>query len=152
MLDRQLASFLEEGLSVHIATRDRHLETHAACVTAVLVDGDGTHLTAFVPAVAAPPLLADLEANGQAAVVFARPTDERGCQVKGVFVSSRPASDAERAPVLAQWARFRDVLGLVGVPHGASSAWIAWPSVAIRMRVTAAFDQTPGPGAGAPLS
>ena len=37
------------------------------------------------PRVAAGRVLPDLEANGQVAVSFARPVDERACQVKGVF-------------------------------------------------------------------
>ena len=48
-----------------------------------------------MPEVGADAVLADLEANGQAAVVFARPEDDRACQVKGTFVSARPATDDE---------------------------------------------------------
>ena len=42
------------------------------------------------PTVGAGPILDDLQANGQAAIVFARPEDDRACQVKGTFVSARP--------------------------------------------------------------
>ena len=43
-------------------------------------------------------VLPDLEANGQAALVFrAGPTDDRACQVKGVFVGRAPATTTERA-------------------------------------------------------
>ena len=151
MIDKQLAAFLEEGLSTHIATRDAALDSHAARVVAVSVEPDGRHLVAYVPEAAAPQVLPDLEANGQVALVFARPTDERGCQVKGVYTGARAGEASERERVGAQWERFRDVLDLVGVPHRASASWIAWPVVAIRLRVTALFNQTPGPGAGAPL-
>jgi hypothetical protein len=33
----------------------------------------------------------------------------------------------------------------------AYESWQVWPCVAVRVRVTALFDQTPGPGAGQAL-
>jgi len=116
------------------------------------VDDDGQHLTAFVPTVAAALLLPDLHANGQVAVVSARPPDERGCQVKGMFVNTWDATVAEREIVDEQWERFRQRLDVIGLPRVATDGWVTWPCTAIRLRVQAVFDQTPGPGAGARLS
>jgi hypothetical protein len=101
--------------------------------------------------VAAPQVLPDLEANGQAAVVFARPPDERACQIKGTFAGARPATDEDRAAVLAQWERWLDRLESIGYPRATSENWVVWPCVALRIRVQAIFDQTPGPNAGAEL-
>lgn len=151
MIDRQLAAFLEEGLSTHIASRNARLEPNAARVTALVVEPDGRHVVAYVPAIGAAPILADLADNGQVALVCARPPDERGCQVKGMFIEAREAGEMERAVVSEQWERFRDKLALVGLPRVATDAWVTWPCVAIRLRVQALFDQTPGPGAGARL-
>jgi hypothetical protein len=94
----------------------------------------------------------DLESNGQAALVFARPPDERACQVKGVFIEARAARASERSFVSEQWGRWVQRLGSIGFPPAATENWQTWPCVAIRMRVTALFNQTPGPGAGAALS
>ena len=152
MLDKHLSAFLEEGLSTHIASRNGRLEPSAARVAAIRVDGDGQHLTAFVPTAGAGQVLPDLHANGQVALVSARPPDERGCQVKGVFVQAWEATETERELVVTQWERFRDRLELIGLPRIATDNWIVWPCTAIRMRVQAVFDQTPGPGAGARLS
>jgi hypothetical protein len=151
MLSRQLADFLEEGLSTHIASRNGRLEPNAARVAALRVDEDGQHLTAFVPTVGAAQVLPDFRANGQVAVVSARPPDERGCQVKGVFVEAWEATDDDRAIVTSQWERFRDRLEMLGLPRIATDGWVTWPCTAIRLRVQAVFDQTPGPGAGAQL-
>ena len=151
MIDRELAAFLEEGLVVHLGTRNAHLEPNGARVTAVMVDADGSHVTAYVPKVAAGRVLRDLEDNNLAALVFVRPTDDRACQVKGVFVGSRAASARERAAVIAQWDRVRQGLERVGFPRALSDSWTIWPSVALRVRVTDLFNQTPGPGAGASL-
>lgn len=152
MIDAELALFLQQGLAINIGTRDATLAPHAAYAPAALVEPDGTHVVVYVPAVGAGPVLADLAHNGQAAVVFARPTDDRACQVKGTYVSHRPAGDDERARVNEQWNGFLQQLEMIGTPGESTRTWMTWPCVAIRLRVTALFNQTPGPDAGARLS
>lgn len=151
MVTRELAVFLEEGLGSHMASINARLEPNAARVLALKVEPDGKHVIAYVPRVAADAVLSDLEANGQAAIVCARPPDERGCQIKGTFVEARPADEAERPIVIEQWEHFRDRLERIGLPRVATDTWLTWPAIAIRIRVQSLFDQTPGPGAGAPL-
>jgi hypothetical protein len=152
MINEELAAFLEEGIAIQLGTRNLHLEPSGARVVAVAVDADGTHLVAYVPEAAARHVVPDLESNGQAALVFARPPDERACQVKGIFAGARAATADERAAVLAQWDRWLDRLTTIGCPRAAFEHWETWPAVAIRVRVNAIFNQTPGPGAGAPLA
>jgi ribosomal protein S12 len=152
MLDVQVSAFLEEGLSTYIASRNARLEPNAARVAALRIDADGQHVTAYVPRAGAHLVLPDLQANGQVALVCARPPDERGCQVKGVFVGAWEAPEDDRALVTAQWERFRDKLEGIGLPRQATDGWAPWPCTAIRLRVQAVFDQTPGPGAGARVS
>ena len=151
MIDAQLAAFLEEGVGIHIATRNGALQPNGARAIAVTVEAGGEHLVVYVARVAAARILPDLEANGQAAVGFGRPIDDRACQVKGLFVGAREATDDERAKVLAQWDGFLGSLEKIGIPRAATRTWVTWPAVAIRLRANALFDQTPGPGAGAPL-
>ena len=151
MLDESLAAFLQEGLAINIGTRNARLEPNGARVSAVRVEPDRSTVVAYVPKVAAQPILADLQANGQGALGFARPSDDRACQVKGVFVEWWTATAAERRFVEAQLQGAMTQLGIVGIPPEALANWVTWPCVAIRLRVTATFTQTPGPGAGAPL-
>jgi len=151
MIDKALAAFLEEGIAIQLGTRNAHLEPNGVRVAAVKVEDDGSHVVAYVPKMAVTQVLPDLESNGQAALVFARPSDDRACQVKGVFVDSRAATSKERALVTAQWSGFLRYLEIIGLPRAAVESWTNWPCVAIRIRVTALFSQTPGPGAGAPL-
>jgi hypothetical protein len=117
----------------------------------VKVEDDARHLVVYVARVAAERLLPDLEANGQAAVGFGRPIDDRACQVKGVFIESRDAVVADRSIIDAQWDGFLSSLERIGIPRAATRGWVTWPAVAIRLRANAIFDQTPGPGAGAPI-
>jgi hypothetical protein len=152
MIDTQLAAFLQEGVGIHIATRNRALQPNGARAIAVSVEPDGEHLVVYVGRVAAARILPDLEDNGQAAVGFGRPIDDRACQVKGVFVGWRDASEDERPAVLAQWDGFLGSLEQIGIPRAATKTWVTWPAVAIRLRANALFNQTPGPDAGSPLT
>jgi hypothetical protein len=151
MIDSELAAFLQEGIAIQIGTRDASLAPDGARVLAVRVEDEGRHVVAFVPERAVPHVLPNLEANGQAALVFARPPDERSCQVKGVFAGALPAGEEDRHFVLDQWRRWLERLTTIGLPLETMQEWDAWPCVAIRVRVTALFNQTPGPNAGVVL-
>lgn len=152
MIDASLAAFLQEGLGIHLGTRDEHLQPAGARALAVEVEADGRHLVVYLAEVACRRLLPNLQSNGQAAVLFARPTDDRSCQVKGVCVDLREASDADRPLIDAQWEGFLRNLERIGIPRETMRGWARWPALAVRIRATALFDQTPGPQAGAPLS
>jgi hypothetical protein len=152
MIDPELAAFLQEGVGIHIATRDAALRPSGARAIAAEVEADGKHLVVYVAHLAAARLLPDLEANAQVAIGFGRPIDDRACQVKGVFTGARDAAEGERAKVLAQWDGFLTSLEQIGIPRAATKAWATWPAVAIRLRANAIFNQTPGPDAGARLT
>ena len=151
MINPALAAFLQEGVGIHIGTRNGALEPNGARAIAVQVEPDGAHLVVYVARAAASRILPDLESNGQVAVGFGRPIDDRACQVKGVFVGVREAAEEERPLVLAQWDGFLGSLEKIGIPRAATRSWVTWPAVAIRLRANALFNQTPGPDAGAPL-
>ena len=148
MIDQQLAAFLQDGVGIHLGTRNARFEPNGARAISAKVAADGKHLEVFLAAVAAARVLPDLESNGLAAVVFARPVDERACQVKGTFVSSRAITDDERAASVAQWNAFLDNLEYIGIPRTSADTWIHVADVAVRLKVTAVFEQTPGPDAG----
>jgi hypothetical protein len=152
MIDGTLAAFLQEGLGVYVGTRNANLEPSGARGIAVMVEEGGTHLVVYVAEVAVGRILPDLEANGQIAVSVGRPRDDRACQVKGVFAGARAADEGERHRVVAQWECFRSALEYIGISRQITSGWVAWPAVAVRLKVTALFEQTPGPGAGAAIA
>jgi hypothetical protein len=151
MLNPGLAAFLEEGLGIHIGSRSDTLEPNGARGAALKIEDDRRHFVVYLAEVAARRVLPDLQSNGLAAVSVARPTDDRAAQVKGTFVDARPAREDERPFVEAQWNRFLDNLEAIGIPRTTAKGWITWPAVAVRLRATAVFEQTPGPAAGTPV-
>jgi hypothetical protein len=152
MIQAELATFLQEGVGIYIGTRNRALEPSGARGIAARVESSGAHVVIYLADVAAARILPDLESNGQAAVTFGRPVDERACQVKGTFVSARAARDDERPLIEAQWDGFTRSLEMIGVAPTARSAWPKWPATAITLKPTAVFEQTPGPAAGNQLA
>ena len=152
MLDPKLASFLQEGVGIHLGTRNDRLEPDGARALAVSVDADGSHLTVYIAELAARRIVPALTASGQAAVSFGRPIDDRACQVKGRLVSVRPAEPRERALIQAQFEAFLTNLEYIGIPRAGAANWATWPAVAIRLETTAVFEQTPGPDAGVAIA
>lgn len=148
MLHGELADFVQQGVGIYIGTRNASLEPNGARAIAARVEPDSGHLTIYLADVAAARIVPDLESNGQAAVTFGRPVDERACQVKGTFVAARAARDDERPLLERQWEGFTRSLELIGVAPVARSAWPKWPATAITLKPTAVFEQTPGPSAG----
>jgi hypothetical protein len=152
MIDKDLAAFLQEGVGIHIGTRNAALQPNGIRALAVTVEDDGLHVVVYAAEIAAARVLPDLEDNGQIAIGFGRPVDDRACQVKGVAIGTRAATEAERAVVAAQWDGFLGSLEQIGIPRVATKTWVTWPAVAIRVRVNALFEQTPGPQAGAQIA
>ena len=153
MLDKSLTEFLESGLAIHIGTRNQRMEPNGCRVTALRVEDQGTHLIAYLPKAATPEVLDDLQSNGQAAISVARPADDRAVQVKGVFVSLRDTEAAEQDFVMAQWQGIVKQLDMIGFNASTTTlSWSMWPCVAVKLRVTNVFSQTPGPDAGAVLA
>jgi hypothetical protein len=151
MIDADLAAFVQQRVGIHIGTRNQRLEPNGARALAMRVEHDGAHIVVYLAEVAAKRILPDLEANGQAAVSVGRPIDDKACQIKGTFISVRAAGPEERAEIVAQFDSFLTNLEEIGIPRRLAQRWPMWPCLAIRLKVTAVFTQTPGPGAGEPM-
>jgi hypothetical protein len=148
----EVAGFIQSGVSIAIAVRDGRMAPDGTRAWAVTVDPDRSHVVAFVLSKTAGPILRKLEAHPQVALGFDRPTDNRACQIKGTFVGSRRCRLSERDEVERQLGGFFEELGKLGIPQAAFAGWKLWPCVAVRIRVTDLFHQTPGPGAGERMS
>lgn len=151
LISNELATFIESGLSINVGTRDEALEPDGVIAWAARVHEDRAQLTIYLHKDAADAMLRNLREFPRIAVLFERPTSHRACQVKGNFVSSRPAKAAERAQVEQQSENFCADLEGIGIPRELLTGLEIWPCVAIQVRATQLFEQTPGPGAGEPL-
>ena len=147
----ELTEFLESGLSIVVATRDGELQPDGAAACAVRVHDDRARLTVFLYERAARDMLRNLESHPGIALDFDRPTSHRACQVKGLYVASRRARAAERAVVERQVDAFATDLEAIGIPRAMMAGTKTWPCLALEVRVTELFEQTPGPGTGEPL-
>ena len=67
-------------------------------------------------------------------------------------MSVRPAEAHERELIRPQFEGYLASLERIGIPARRGGQLGAWPAVAIRLRATAVFEQTPGPAAGTPIS
>ena len=151
VISEPTAKFLESGLAITVACRDRELQPDGAFAWAARVHDDREHVTVFVHTDSARAMLKSLEAHPEIAVLFDQPTSHKACQIKGTFESSRPARDDERSLVERQVEGFARELADIGIPRTMTAGWAIWPCTAFEMRVSRLFEQTPGPGAGEPL-
>jgi hypothetical protein len=147
----ELATFLESGLSIVVATRDGALQPDGAVAWAARVHDDRRRMTVFLHEQAVREMLANLESHPEIALDFDRPTSHRACQVKGLHVRARRARASERALVERQVHAFAADLEAIGIPLAMTAGWNTWPCMALELRVTQLFEQTPGPGTGEPL-
>src|SRR5512134_359407 len=106
LISDELATFLESGLSIVVATRDRELQPDGATAWAARVHQDRTGMTVYFYVEAGREMLRNLDSCPEIALDFDLPTSHRACQVKGVYVSSRPAGEEQRAEVERQAGAF----------------------------------------------
>jgi len=98
-------------------------------------------------------VLADLRANGRIAVVCSEPTTHRTLQLKGDDAQVLECGDDGEALVERHLQRFTDELADIGLPAEVARTLLRRDDglVALRFTVRQAYDQTPGPQAGAAL-
>ena len=151
LISDELAAFIESGLSINVGTRNSELEPDGVIAWAARVHDDRAQITIYLHRDAAEAMVRNLRVHPEIAVLLERPTSHIACQVKGSFVSSRPAKASERAEVEKQADKFCAELEAIGIPRTLTGGSQIWPCAAIQMRATQLFAQTPGPGAGEPL-
>lgn len=151
MIDADLANFLQSGLSIVVGTRDADLAPEVARAVGARIDPDGAAATVFVPVATGARTRANLEANGRISVTFSRPADHRTIQIKGGVCELRAADEREREEIERYRAALTAALGYFGVPARLTARIEHWPCHAVRFRVEAVYQQTPGPGAGGAL-
>lgn len=154
LLPAELLAMMTRGVSVIVGSRDlTHRPSVMRAVGSAVADG-GRQITVYLARRQSRQLLQDVAATGHIAVVFSEPATHRTVQLKARQARIRSASPAD-APVLARYLRSMETeLQRVGIAPPLTRAMLAHQIddvVAVEFTPEQAFDQTPGPQAGAPL-
>lgn len=151
-LPPDLVAMMARGVSVIVGSRDARLRPSIMRAVGSRVDAGGQSITVFLARKQSRQLLQDLAATGQLAVVFSEPSTHRSVQLKASRVDMR-AAEAGDVPVLQAYLRSMEhELGQIGFDVSVARAVLAHrleDVVAVRFVPEQAFEQTPGPRAGA---
>jgi len=152
--DEAHAALMESGVSIHVASCGPANVPSVARALGCRIAPDRHRVTIFVSVAQAPDLVADLRASRMAAVVFSRPSTHQTIQVKGDDATVGALADGDLARIAAYSdALVRDLQAL-GYSEAFGRALIdcdAADLIAVAFTPKTAFQQTPGPKAGAPL-
>ena len=154
LLADEHAAFIQGGVSILGASRDAAQVPSIARAHGCRVAPDRRRVTIFLSQTQAATLIDDVRRSGALAVVFSYPPTHRTIQLKGTDAVVRAAGASERAAIPAYVASFVESLGMLGYESRQIQTLLALPDeaiVAVDFTPTAAFDQTPGPKAGAPV-
>jgi hypothetical protein len=155
LIDEELAAFLQSGVSVHAASRDAGNVPDMVRCLACRVAADRRRVTVFLLASQCGAMLGDFAANGAIAFVASQPSTHRTVQLKATDAVVGTPQPGDEELVARQHAGFEADLVKLGYAPALPRTLVAndWPDVvAVTFTPTAAFVQTPGPGAGAPLA
>jgi hypothetical protein len=153
LLDESTAAFVEGGVSIIASSCDGRGGLSVVRALGCRVSSDRKTVTVLVPS--PHPLLDGVQSSGRIAVAFTRPSTHQALQLKGedARLSRRLEGDAQLNERYVR-AFVSDVCPL-GFTEELIRAltWSETESLqAVAFRPTAAFNQTPGPRAGAPLT
>lgn len=153
-LDPDHIAMVAQGVSAIVASRDDAMRPSIMRAVGSRIRADGQEVTVYLRRSQSAQLLHDIAHTGDIAVVFSVPSTHKTLQLKARQATQRPAH-AEDLPVLQAYLRsMTQEVGKVGYGPHYVAAMLAAPLqdvVAVTFTPTAAFDQTPGPRAGAAL-
>jgi hypothetical protein len=154
LIDAQRSAFVTGGVSIVAASRGPDNAPTIARAAGCRVSPDGRRITLLFSASQAAALLESVRATGALSAVFSQPSTHRTIQLKGADAAVAPARPDDGLLV----ERYADAFVAELRPLGYSEQLIRaliWGSpeefVAVSFSPSSAFDQTPGPRAGAPI-
>lgn len=154
LLPPDLIAMVAHGVSTIVSSCDAALRPSIMRAAGSTISQDGRLITVYLARQQSRQLLQDVAANGHIAVVFSEPVSHRTLQVKACSARTRGALPSDQ-PILARYlAAMQDEILRVGFGPTFTKAMLACQLddvVAISFEPTQAFDQTPGPKAGAAL-
>jgi hypothetical protein len=155
LIDAEHAAFLATaGVSISVgACNAERLPSLTRAIGCRIAD-DRSRVTVFVIVAQSREVLDDVRANGRIAVVFSEPHTHRTVQLKGEDAVAEGLIDGDRARIERYRDAFTAELGALGYSPLFTRTLLDCSGgevVAVSFTPAAAFSQTPGPKAGAPL-
>ena len=155
MIPDRVVQLLHGPAFMQVGTRDAQLRPAHTWAIGAVVPADRETVTFFVPKGRSARILGDLQDNGRVALGIAFVSHE-AYQLKGTYLSSRPAGDEEVALQETYRTKLFAAARQAGFPDDIARpltlGFAYRPGVAITFRVEEIFVQTPGPGAGNPMA
>jgi hypothetical protein len=154
LLDASTCAFLQGAVSISAASRGAGGLPVLARASGCRVAPDRRGVALFVARSKSGALIEAVRATRAVAAVFSLPSSHRTVQLKGADAGVGPPAAGDFDAVGRYIEAFAAELGPLGY-HGALARALLWLDAAdlavLSFTPSAAFSQTPGPGAGAPL-
>lgn len=154
LLTPDLIAMIDGGVSTIVSSCDAALRPSIMRAVGSAIAPDGRSISVYLSRRQSRQLLQDVTATGHIAVVFSQPFSHRTLQVKATSARTRSALPADQ-PVLQRYLlAMQDEVSRVGFDPAYTRAMLAHQFddlVVISFEPSQAFDQTPGPKAGAAL-
>ncbi len=152
ILDERIAGFIVgPDISMALASRDAQHVPSLFKASGCRVNAERTRVTVFVDQHFGASLVRDLRAGGPVAAVFSVPATHRTLQLKGERAEVGSVTPADREYVRAHVDAIVAHIAALGYAEAALRCYFHYAPeqlVAVSFTPTAAFEQTPGPGAG----
>lgn len=153
-LPPDLVALMAKGISVIVGSRDAALRPSVMRAVGSRIEAGGRDITVYLSRRQSRQLIQDIAATGHIAVVFSAPSSHRTVQLKATRAQMRAAGPDDEPVLAAYLASMEHEIAQVGFEPRLARAMLAHrleDLVAVRFTPEQAFDQTPGPRAGAPL-
>jgi hypothetical protein len=154
LLDADHAAFMQGGVSVIVASRNPALVADVVRGCGCRVSRDRRRVTVLVEPGRSSELLENIRLTGMIAVVCSRPSTHRTIQLKGTDAQVVAVTAADRRIAdrhLGAWVEELVSVGYAPDFAAAVRGRAEMGLAAIAFTPTSAFEQTPGPAAGARL-
>lgn len=154
LLSADNLAFIQKGISISVASRDRRLVPSLSRALACVQSEDSTQLRLVLVASQSQDLLRDINAGSAVAVGFTEPSTHRTLQIKGRDARVEPLSNLDREALARSKKAFGHEIGQLGFDDAFNQRFFhAEPHdlVVIAFTPEVVYQQTPGPGAGGVL-
>ncbi|MFD2366818.1 hypothetical protein [Pseudoduganella sp. GCM10020061] len=154
LIDPELASFMESGISLNLASCDSALKPSVARAAGCRVTDGGRVVRVLVSQQQCARVLEHIAGNGRVAVVISRPSTHRTVQIKSDSARIESACAEDLAAVRRYLDSFPAELQQLGYDPAMIRTFLQCPEEDVRAVVftpCAAFLQTPGSSAGREL-